>query len=67
MLSWLISVPESKARDLRDHIRALLGMSSDTRDSALLQAETVHEVIEGTTSFLLCFHELYATAFPPEH
>ncbi|KAH6666117.1 ankyrin repeat-containing domain protein [Halenospora varia] len=57
----LVKFGKSEATDPRDIIYALLGMSSDARDTDLLRAnysKPVQEVIRETTSFLLSLNRV---------
>lgn len=63
----LVKFGESEATDPRDHIRALLGISSDAQDGALLQAEAEGDVVKDTIAFLLHIPELREIKTSPGH
>jgi hypothetical protein len=59
--TMLIKFCKSEATEPRDQIYALLGISSDTRDTDLLKADytkDLRDVVFDTTSFLLKFNKL---------
>jgi len=61
LFTMLIKFCESEATDPRDKIYALLGISSDTCDTKLLEADyekNHQDIVFDTTSFLLNFNEL---------
>lgn len=67
LFTLLVKFGKSEATDPRDHIRALLGISSDAADGSLLHADTVQEVIKDTTAFLLRLPEFREVVFPFKH